>query len=102
MKIIAHTTEGYVVSISQKELKALLAKDDSRKANTKLEIGTELSFTLALQNIEMLENLKISDSYQVLHYLKEAKIKLDGLVTGMIELEKPIIEVQRTIAKEKV
>lgn len=74
MKIIANAPEGYITSLTFNEVKALLSVNDNRKTDlTKnIRVGDELTFTVALANLNLLKDVRIEGSYEALGELKKA------------------------------
>lgn len=101
MKIIAHANKGYIIEASKGEVEALLGKTDGRRTST-LDIGTELSFTIALTNLNLLRDLKLNDSYRALYELKKAKEEVDKAVLVLESTNIELIKVQKTIIDQQL
>ena len=75
MKILGKSNEGFIASLTNTEMKALLAMQDARKDNVreKIQVGDDLTFTTALTNLNLLKDISLSDSYRALYELKRLK-----------------------------
>jgi hypothetical protein len=104
MKIIGKTEQGFITTVTREEIKALLAVNDKRKEVEhfkSIDVGTELSFTVALSNLNLLKDVRLSGSYQTLNYLENAKTELDKLVNQIKSLEQPLLETQKAIKESQ-
>lgn len=99
MKIIGKNENGFIATIAHDEIGSLLSINDARRDNIKdrIDIGTELTFTIALSNLSLLRDVKMSGSYSSLAHLKSAKEELDKLTTKLENMEKNLITVQEKI-----
>lgn len=100
MKIIGKTSGGFIATITNEEVRALLAVNDKRKESENfktIDVGTELSFTVALSNLNLLKDVRLSGSYKTLNYLNDARNELSKLVEQIHSLESPLLETQKMI-----
>lgn len=100
MKIIGKTAEGFITTVTKEEIKALLAVTDKRREGEefkRIDVGTELSFTVALSNLNLLKDIKLSGSYNTLNYLESAQKELNAVIEKVKSLEKPLVETQKMI-----
>ena len=99
MKIIGETNGGFIATISNEEVKSLLALGDTRREKIKdaIRVGVDLSFTLALQNLSLVKDIQISGSYTTLGYLKNAQEQLTKIIESIEGLKVPLYQVQETI-----
>lgn len=99
MKIIGETNEGFIATVSYKEIDSILAIGDSRKGKVKesIKVGSDLSFTLALQNLNLIKDIQLTESYSVLSKLKDAMVSLDTVISNVEGLKTPLYEVKELI-----
>lgn len=103
MKIIGKTSDGYIAAVSESEIKAMLSKDDSRRGKG-LEVGTEVTFTTALANMELLQDIKFNNvSYtSVKEKLSQVKNEIDKAVEVLARADEDLIKVQGVIKDKKL
>lgn len=103
MKIIGHTTDGYLCQVSNVEMKSLLGRDDGRKRdNSRIGIGNDITFTNALVNMEILKEISMSSSYGTLTQAKDALAKLEGIVVILEAINFNIINIQGQVKNKTI
>lgn len=97
MKIIGHTTGGFIIEASDEEVRSLLAAgDDRRKDLSKLRTGTELSFTVALQNLAAVKDAKLSKELAYLKgHLRDSITYGQSMLNAVEKLEVPIVTLEK-------
>jgi hypothetical protein len=104
MKIIGKTTEGFICTITNNEIRSILSLTDERRKDVEKSIvaGTELTFTTALSNLSVLKDVKVNGNYEDFSYrIKQAKDKLDDIYNSLSAMNKPLIEIQSTIKERQ-
>jgi hypothetical protein len=99
MKVIGKTSEGFITTVSNEEVKALLSINDSRKKEKfdEIKVGTDLTFTVALTNLNLLKDLRLTGNYRTLHELLEAKNELQKAIDIVTKTDIALLEVQKII-----
>lgn len=99
MKVIGKTDKGFILEASNEEVKALLAKVDTRKGSVSasITIGTELTFTIALSNLDLLKDIRLSESGKALAALIVAKQRLEDVIQVVEKAEINLNAVQDKI-----
>lgn len=102
MKIIGITATGYITETSFSEVKAILSKNDERQKDmnyAKLKIGTDLSFTHALERLTVIKDITLSGDYRTLGKLEDAKKEIEVVISTVKALQVPLIAMQEEINK---
>lgn len=98
MKIIGQTRNGFILEADTNEINSLLALSDSRKGKAAdVPVGTELTFTTALTNLNLIKDLSLTSDYRTLYELKQAKVEIDKAIDIVEKLKIPLIEIQKEI-----
>lgn len=101
MKIIAKTDNGFMCTVTSNEVKSLLGLNDTRKDDIEknIKIGTELTFTTALSNLNLLKDVRLSGSYKTLNKLQDSINELNGVLNVIKGCETPLVEIQKDISE---
>lgn len=104
MKVIGKTNGGFILEASDNEIKALLsAGDDKRKDLSKLAIGNELTFTIALQNLNAIKDVRMSDRlYYLKNSLKDATKYIAELNTITESVSNPILLLEQEVKDKAI
>lgn len=99
MKIIGETNGGFIATISNDEIKSLLALGDERRGKVKdtIKVGVDLSFTVALQNLNLAKDIQLSGAYTLLQELANAQGKLNTVIEQIQGLKAPLYTLQEAI-----
>lgn len=99
MKIIGKTETGYLAELTKGEIKSILSKNDSRKSQSELKIGDELTFTSALERLTILKDLSLTDNYKSLYKLIDAREELDKAIQIIKAANDSLIIVKREVSQ---
>ena len=98
MKIIGKTQNGFILEADNTEIKSVLALSDTRRGKTlEIEVGTELTFTTALTNLNLIKDLSLTDRFKTLYELKEAKDQIENAIQIVEKVNTPLLEIQKEI-----
>lgn len=99
MKIIAKTDNGFLCTVTNNEVKSLLGLNDTRKddIDKNIKIGTELTFTTALSNLNLLKDVRLSGSYRSLDRIKDCIKEMTEVMKIIEGCETPLVEIQKDI-----
>lgn len=104
MKVIGKTADGFICEVKEYELDAILGLNDTRKSKVKTEIsaGAEITFDIALRNLDLLKDLKLTSSYGALTKLREAQSSLKSIIDVVEKTDLELLKVQERIKKSQV
>lgn len=90
-----------MLQATQSEVVALLAQGDARRAklHEAVIVGTELTFTAALQNLSAVKDITLSGNYKTLESLAKAISELQTIEAKLLALKSPMVELNN-MAKE--
>jgi hypothetical protein len=103
MKIIGKTKEWFICTLTNNEIKSLLAVNDTRKEKPeeKINTGDDLTFTTSLSNLNLLKDIRLSGSFSTLNNLKDAKSYIEKAIDVVEKCESPLIELQSKIRESQ-
>lgn len=103
MKVIGKTNNGFILEATNEEVKSLLPLTDNKRNELgKIGFGDDITFTTALTNLNLLKDIKMSESYSALTYLKNGRHELDGIIKKLEGVEAQLIVTQDKIRRNQV
>ncbi len=105
MKVIGITNSGFLLEASNDEVKALLAVGDDRRNDVpkNIKVGCNLTFSVALQNLNAIKDARLSQSNNYLgSSLKDAKSYIDKAIAIVEGFNEPITILRKEIEEKSV